>query len=181
MSPSHPVVILVVLARHLGPEPFDLAALALVAPVILAAPITHGLPDALIQRPDIEPIHLDSVFWLLTVAGIVISGLIWISAGLMADTFGEPQLEKLIHWTSVMVVFQAVAAVPAAVLKRQLNFQLFAVRTTVGTTVGGALGIALAVSGFGVWSLVGMQVARSVSSAASARASRPQPTNVSRA
>ncbi|TIL62421.1 MAG: lipopolysaccharide biosynthesis protein [Mesorhizobium sp.] len=152
--------VFVVLARHLGPEAFGLAALSMVVPVILAVPVTTGIPEALIQHPKIESLHFDSAFWLLAASGAVISGLIWMSAGLIAAAFGQPILEDLIRWSSVVVVIQALSSVPAAVLKRQLEFRLFALRTLAGTVVGGILGIVLAIGGFGVWSMIWMHLAK---------------------
>ncbi|SJM32197.1 Polysaccharide biosynthesis protein (fragment) [Mesorhizobium delmotii] len=119
--------VFVVLARHLGPEAFGLAALAMVVRKILAAPVTRGLPDANIQREEIDPIHLGSAFRLLAATGVAITALIWISAGAIAAAFDQPCLEALVKWTSAIVVIQAFGVVPAAVLKRQLNFRLFAV------------------------------------------------------
>ena len=154
--------VFVILVRHLGPEAFGLAALSLVAPVLLAVPVTKGLPEALIQRPEVEPIHFHSVFWLLVATGAVLSGLIWTFAGVIAEIFGQPVLKDLIRWTSLIVLIQSFAAVPIAILKRQLNFRLFALRTMLGTLVGGSVGVALAISGYGMWSVIWMQIAKAI-------------------
>jgi len=154
--------VFVVLARHLSPEAFGLAALSMVVPNIFAAPVTRGLPDAIIQRAEIEPIHLDSAFWLLISTGAVISTFIWMSAGMIAAAFEQPQLYALVKWTSAVVVIQAFNVVPAAILKRELSFRLFAVRTLTGSVVGGTLGVAMALAGFGVWSLVWMQLTKAI-------------------
>ncbi|HXV31595.1 MAG TPA: lipopolysaccharide biosynthesis protein [Sinorhizobium sp.] len=154
--------VFIVLARHLGPEAFGLATLAMVAPLILAGVVTRGIPDAIVQRPEIEPIHLDSAFWLLVATGATLSALIWMLAGVIAELFDEPLLEGLVHWTCIIVAVQSLAAVPSAILKRELNFRLFALRTLTGTIVGGTLGLALAIAGYGMWSLVWMQVAKAI-------------------
>lgn len=153
-------VIVVVLARQLDAEDFGLAALAMVAPIILAVPVTNGIPDALVQRPDLEPIHLDSAFWLLLGTGAVLTLLICAAAGPFAWLMGEPEIAPLARWASLVVVIQSIGSVPAAVLRRHLDFRLFALRTALGTAIGGTLGIALALTGHGVWSLVFMQVCK---------------------
>lgn len=154
--------VFVILARYLDPEAFGLAALAMVAPIILGVPVTRGLPDALIQRPVIEPIHLDSAFWLLTLLGAALSSLVWVFSRPIAVMFGQPLLADLVKWASFIILFQALAAVPCAVLKRQLEFRLLALRTFAGTGVGGAVGIGMAIHGYGVWSLLGMQIAKTL-------------------
>jgi O-antigen/teichoic acid export membrane protein len=153
-------VIVIVLARQLSAEEFGLAALAMVAPLIFAVAVTNGVPDALVQRPELEPIHLDSAFWLLTSVGLSLTLLIALAATPIARALDEPRLVELIRCTSVLVFLQSIGSVPSAVLRRNLDFRLFALRTTVGTAAGGTLGILLALTGHGVWSLVFMQVAR---------------------
>jgi O-antigen/teichoic acid export membrane protein len=154
--------VFIILARHLGPEEFGLATLAMIAPTILATVVTRGIPDALVQRAEIEPIHLDSAFWLLVATGATLSALIWAFAGVVAEAFGEPLLEDLVRWTGIIVVVQSLAAVPTAVLKRELNFRLFTLRTLTGTMVGGTVGLTMAIAGYGMWSLVLMQVAKAI-------------------
>lgn len=152
--------IVVILARQLGAEEFGLAALAMIAPIVLSVPVTSGVPEALIQRPHLEPEHLDSAFWLLASLGMTISTLIWLAATPIAWALDEPRLPELVRWASVIVVLQSLSSVPGAVLKRRLDFRLFAIRTTIGTAVGGTIGIALAMSGYGVWSLIFMQICK---------------------
>ena len=152
--------IIVILARQLGAEEFGLAALAMVMPAILAVPVINGVPDALVQRPHVDPMHLDSAFWLLVCVGLSLTTLIWLSAVPLAAMLHEPDLTELVRWTSIIVVLQSLGSVPGAVLKRELDFRLFALRTTAGTVVGGTLGIAMALSGYGVWSLVAMYIAK---------------------
>lgn len=158
--------VFIVLARLLGPEDFGLAALSMVAPLILAVPVTIGIPEALIQRKHLDPAYFDSNFWFLTTIGFILSLVIWLFAGVVAIIFNDPRLEELVRWTSVIVAIQGIAAIPIAILKRQLRFRVLTLRTLVGTFAGGVVGIVAALSGFGVWSLVWMQIVRSAFEAA---------------
>ncbi|MCG8443085.1 MAG: lipopolysaccharide biosynthesis protein [Caulobacterales bacterium] len=153
-------IVFALLARILGPETYGILALSMVAPLVLAVPVARGIPDALIQRPEVEDIHFDSAFWFLVTIGAAITAGIWAASGLIASLFDQPILKDVVRWTSLVVLIQSIAAVPAAVLKRKMMFRLFALRTLVGTMTGGAVGVALALSGAGVWSLVGMQLTK---------------------
>ncbi len=150
----------VILAQYLGPEALGLAALAAVAPGILCIPVVQGFPDALVQRPEVEREHLDSVFWLLLATGLGLSAGIYLAAPLVARFFGDPLLEDLVRWASPVVAIQSLTAVPTAILKRRLDFRLLAARTLAGTLVSAAVGIGMAITGFGVWSLIAMQLAK---------------------
>ncbi len=154
--------VFVILARLLGPDAIGLAALALVAPVILAVPVTCGIPDAIIQRSDIDPEHLDSAFWLLAGTGAGLSALVVLLGQPIANVFGQPLVAELMRGSGLIIFIQSLAGVPIAILKRQLNFRVLAMRTLVGTVASGAVGVGLALNGYGVWSLIWMQVAKSV-------------------
>ncbi len=66
------LLVFVILATLVGPEAFGLLALALALPAILAIPVQNGLPDALVQRREVDDDDLNSVFWLLMTAGVVL-------------------------------------------------------------------------------------------------------------
>jgi len=149
-----------VLAQYLDPHALGLAALAMVAPTIFCVPVVQGFPDALVQRPEVDREHFESVFWLLLAIGAGLTVLIFAAAPLVARFFGEPLLTELVRGASVIVVIQALSSVPAAILKRELNFRLLAFRTFCGTILSGGVGVAMAIAGFGVWSVIGMQIAR---------------------
>ncbi len=149
-----------VLAFFLDPKALGLGTVAVLPSIILSVLVTNGVPDAVIQRPRIEPIHLDSAFWFLTALGAALSALIWIGAGPFAAAFGQPIIENLVHWTSVIVIVQAVTAVQTAILRRNLDFRFLALRNLVGIVAAAALAMTMAVEGWGVWSLIALQVAR---------------------
>lgn len=156
-------VVFIILARLLGPSAIGLVALAMSAPTILSVPVAKGVPDALVQRKYLEDIHVDSAFWFLLGLGAAISALIWASADLIEAAFDQPGLDELVRWTSLIVIVNAFAAVPSAMLRRRLEFRQFALRTLLGAGVAGIVGLSMALQGFGVWSLVAMNLGRAAS------------------
>ena len=153
-------VVFVLLAHQVGPEELGLAALAMVVPVVLGVPITHGLPDAIIQRAELLSIHLNSAFWFLVASGLFLFGFIWVGSGIVAYGFDQPALTELVEWSAAVVIFHSIAAIPGAYLRRNLEFRLLALRTLAGTVISGLLGIALAYQGYGAWALVWMNLAK---------------------
>lgn len=156
------LIIFVLLAHFLGPEDFGLATLAMLPALISTIPLLNALPDALVQRADVDPLHLDSYFWFTFAIGLLISVTIWVCAGPIAAAFGQPLLVALIHWTGVIVVIQSLSIVPNGLLLRRLEFRLYALRNVVGISVGGVVGVWLAITGFGVWSLVWFQIVKAI-------------------
>ncbi len=135
------LTVFVILARYLGPDDFGIATLAMLPPLFLSVLVITGIPDALVQRREVTATHLDSAFWFLAGAGLMLSALIWAFAGPIAGAFGQPSLKEVVRWTSIIVAIQALAAVPTVVLKRELDFRVLAVSTLVATALSAALGI----------------------------------------
>jgi teichuronic acid exporter len=63
------LLVFLLLARLLQPADFGLVALASVFVVVLSTLSNQGFAQAIIQRQDLEPEHLDSAFWINTGIG----------------------------------------------------------------------------------------------------------------
>jgi len=153
--------IIIFLARLLDPKDFGIVAIATIIIASMKPFIAHGLGVAIAQRSKIEKEHLDSAFWSTFIVGGVLSLSIATSANWWATVFSEPKLSDILPWLSAGVVLISLTTVQEAILRRELNFKVYAIRTSIGKLIGGGIGIALAFYGFGVWSLVGRYLATS--------------------
>jgi O-antigen/teichoic acid export membrane protein len=143
-----------VLARLLEPEAFGLMALAMVFILIVQMLADQGFAAAIIQRPTLEPEHLDSAFWATVVLGAALGGLTILLAGPIASLFGEPRLAPVLRWLALGPPLMALTVVQHAILRRELRFASLTLRQTLAAAIGGLAGIGMALAGFGVWSLV---------------------------
>src|SRR3546814_13396158 len=66
-------VIFFVLARILGPEAYGLLGMAMIVVAFTQIFIVESVGEALIQRKDLEPGHLDAVFWLLLFMAVLLA------------------------------------------------------------------------------------------------------------
>lgn len=146
------------LARLLHPEAFGLVALAVVFIDFVALFLSYGLPEAIVQRHTLDQEHLDTAFWVILGAGIVLTLLGIASAGPVAALFKQPQLKSIIRWLSLSFFLRSLSQVQVAILRRQLALKIIATRSMVAGFVGGATAVIMALLGFGVWSLVGRQL-----------------------
>jgi len=156
------IVTFVVLSRLLAPEAFGLVALATAFTTFVEIFLDQGFSAAIVQRVELDPEHLDTAFWvniltglLMTVAGIAASGLI-------AQFFHEPRLASVLRWLSLTFMLSAFSSTQVAILQRRLAFRSLAMRSLAATAVGGVVGLSMAFAGFGVWSLVGQDLASGV-------------------
>lgn len=160
------MVVFVVLARLLEPKAFGLVALATVAISLMNIFVEQGFGQALIQRRDVQHLHLDTAFWSILVSGFALAGVLVLAAGPIAAALHEPGFAPVLRAMSATLPLTAISSVPQALFQRALAFRFLAERAILASFVGGAGGVAAAILGLGVWSLVVQILATSAAGAA---------------
>ncbi|VEP13838.1 Polysaccharide biosynthesis family protein [Hyella patelloides LEGE 07179] len=150
--------IFLVLARLLTPETFGLIALANVFLAFMQIFRQQGFAKALIQRENIEPEHLDAAFWSQVGFGILLMGVTFFSADLVANIFDQPKLISILKCLSLLFVINSFSHVHNAILEREFAFKIIALRSLLATIISGIVGISMAFAGYGVWSLVALNI-----------------------
>src|SRR5690606_4349507 len=163
-----------ILAAILNPATFGLMVMAMVWISFILMLIHHAtLP--IIQQPDLGNRHFSAAFWAMLAGAVTVALLILLGGGAVAALNRTPELADVLRALAPLVLLEATSAIPAAVLRRQMRFRALAVRGLVAEVAGGAVGISLALTGYGVWALVGQQYALSLVSAAMLWLARPWP------
>jgi len=151
-------VILPILAHLLGPEEYGLVATALIYIAFLEIFADQTFTTVIEQKQDLEPEHLDSLFWPFVGLGIVLTvGTIFL-APTIAGYFKEPKLTAVIRALSPGYLLLIGRGLQASLLRRELKIRPLAMAEMMSVIFGGAVGVTMAFSGFGVWSLVGQQL-----------------------
>ncbi len=150
------------LARLLEPEAFGLVALASVFLAFVQIFLNQGFAEAIVQREELEPEHLDTAFWVSLGMSIFLTLMSLSVAGFVAEGFNQPELTPIIRWLSLGFLLSAFNSVQQAIFRRNLAFKALALRSLVASIAGGTVGIFMAFSGYGVWSLVGQQLTNNV-------------------
>lgn len=152
----------IVLARLLGPEEFGIIGMALVFIGISNVLIDAGFTDALIQRKELSGSLLSSVFYLNILISLLLSFILFISAGPIADFYATPDVELVLQYLSVIPVINSFGIIHLALLMKKMKFRSLAIRTVLSTLISGIVGISLALSDFGLMSLVWQQISMSL-------------------
>lgn len=159
------LAIFLVMVRLLGPEEFGLIALALVFTSIGTELLGYSVSQVLVQRPELTDRLAATVFWLIAgLLGLLTLTLV-LTAPWIAALFGAPELASLLRWLCLAAIFHGLAAVPLALLSRELRFDVIAKRSLAMIVVGGAVGVALAARGLGAEALVALHLAQGLVSA----------------
>jgi O-antigen/teichoic acid export membrane protein len=153
------IVTFITLSRLLAPEAFGLVALASVFTVFIELFLDQGFSAAVVQRSELDREHLDTAFWVNLLTGIVLTIVVIAASGLIATFFEEPRLAPVLRWLSLTFILSALSSTQIAILQRNLAFKSMAARSLVATVIGGVVGIGMAFAGFGVWSIVGQNLA----------------------
>lgn len=146
--------VFLLLARLLGAKSFGLVALANVYIAFAEIFLEQGLADAIVQRKDIDKEHLDTAFWTSAIIGLFLVAISIIGSDAIAGIFREPEIAPIIRWLSLGIIINSFSGVQTALLRRDLNFKVLAVRTLAGTVISSIVGVVMALMGFGIWSLV---------------------------
>jgi O-antigen/teichoic acid export membrane protein len=148
-----------ILARLLAPE--DYGAITLILGVFLAIPgvlLNEGLSDMIVQREDLSDEHINAAFWINLAMALVFVAIAQVGAPLIAWYTKRPITESLFRWLSVTLIFTALSAIASAMYRRDLHYRRFAARTVASMLCASIVAIAMALMGYGVWSLVGLQL-----------------------
>ncbi|MCK8816308.1 lipopolysaccharide biosynthesis protein [Natroniella sulfidigena] len=154
-------LVTVVLARLLTPEDFGLVGIAGV--VIGFSKIFYqiGIGPALVQRSEVTEKHLRTGFIFSFILSLLISGIIVISAPLIAQFFQEERLISILRILSISFIIRSFSVVSSSLLNRRLKFDRLAQIDAIAYAIGYCLvGVVLGLLDFGVWALVGADLAK---------------------
>ena len=157
-SQAFSLIIFLLLARLLTPETFGLIALANVFLAFMQIFLEQGFAKALIQRENLEPEHLDAAFWSQVGCGVLLTAISFFSAGLVANFFDQPKLIPILQCLSSIFIVNSLSQVHNALLTRKFAFKIIAMRSLFATVISGIIGISMAFAGYGVWSLVVLNI-----------------------
>ena len=156
------ILVSMVLTRLLSPKEFGIVAIATIILNFLSIFSTMGLGPAIIQRKDLEQPDYNSIFSFSLYLGLGLFILLFMSAGLIANYYGNGQLVNIVRIISVNVFLVAVNVVPNALMYKNQRFKEIAKRTLVIQVITGPISIAAAYLGCGAYSLLISPVATAI-------------------
>lgn len=148
------MIIMLVLARVLGPSAFGIVTIAFVILGALTSLVDLGLGDILVRRLPQDQTDYDSAFWVVLAFSLVLAGGTVAAAGMLADILEQPLLPPLLWILAATLPLAALELIQGARMRAEMKFKPLALRTLAATAVGGVVGIGMAFGGAGYWSLL---------------------------
>lgn len=152
------LVIGIVLARLLFPEQFGLIAMLTIFIAVAQCFLDSGFGAALIQKPEITQTDNCTIFYFNIVVGVVAAGLLCLVAPWIAAFYNQPILTHLTRALSLTIVINSFGLIHNTILTKQINFKTQTKVSLIASITSGIIGVTMAVMGFGVWSLVVLQI-----------------------
>ncbi len=145
-----------VMARLLDPAAFGLLAMAMAALRFGSYFGQMGVGSALVQKEAVANVEIRAAFTSSALLGLVFFALFWVSGPLIGRLYSSSELVPIVRVMAVTLLVNNLAVTSQALLRRNLRFRILSIIDLVAY-VGGycVTGIAMALTGWGVWSLVG--------------------------
>lgn len=152
---------LTVVARFAGPEAFGLISLVWVVIGLVEQVLLGAIIDSTLSRTTISRRHYDTVFWAALAVSLAGAALIAGNARTIAHWLGgDPVLAELLIWRAPFLPLVTLIGTSQAMLIRDGQFKTQANIDMFANSVSAPVGIVLAMLGFGVWSLLVMDIMR---------------------
>ncbi|MBR2230190.1 MAG: lipopolysaccharide biosynthesis protein [Prevotella sp.] len=148
----------IVLARLLSPDDYGLLGLVGIVTVVCTALVNGGFTTALIRKKNATEEDYNTVFICNLTMSLLLYGVTFLCAPLIADFFSREELTPLVRVSSLGLIIGALGMVQQTRLTKRIDFKTQTKITLVASAVSGVVGIGMALAGFGVWALVGQQL-----------------------
>ena len=144
----------IALARLLDPRAFGLVAIATLVTMFLEPLKDLGTGAAIIQRKDLSGPVINVVFLVNVTLGILLSAIMFFSAGWLADVFNSTDAHHVLQIFALAPFASCFGQVHQALLRRDMRFQALAIMSVIVTVLVSVLSIGLALLGFGSTALI---------------------------
>lgn len=156
------LIVMLYLARLLGPEAFGLVGMLAVFIAISQTFVDSGFSSALIRHTERTEEDFSTTFYFNTVVGFLCYAILFVTAPYVAKFFGQPELISLLRVLGLTVIVNSFAIVQRAKLTIGMDFKTQAKASLMSVFVSCGVGIYLANMGYGVWALVGQTITNAV-------------------
>ncbi len=148
----------VLMARVLSPEDFGLMGMIYIFTAVASSLVDAGMTASLIRDPNPDNKDYSTVFYMNTCVSLCLYIIIFIFAPSISNFYSQPQLVSLIRVYSLIFIINSFSGVQHAINSRMLLFKKMTVLNLPAIIIGAIIGLLFVYNGYGVWSLIYMQL-----------------------
>jgi O-antigen/teichoic acid export membrane protein len=150
----------IVLARILLPREYGLVGMLAIFLSLSDALIDSGFSQALIQKQHLQRKDYSTVFILNIIFAGITYLILFSLAPYISAFFEEPQLVILTRILGIGLIIRSFIIVQQTIYFKSIDFKYLSRIQILTVLFSGAVAIPMALSGFGVWSLVGLTISQ---------------------
>jgi O-antigen/teichoic acid export membrane protein len=162
------IVLLFLTKQQLG-----VASLVVAIGTVIEAFDGLGTSAALVQAPSLSRLQLDSLFWFIGGAALLVAGMTLLAAPWIAALFGVAGMATYFIAVAIKQPLVAAAVIPLAIMNRDLQYERIAVINVCATLAAASTRLGLAVLGAGAWAIVAADAASGFYTLIGAMLARP--------
>ncbi len=152
-------LVAILLARLLTRAEYGTVGIIMIFITIANVIVQNGFSTALIQRQKADETDFSSVFYFSLGAAFLMYGILWGLAPWIGKFYGIRELSDIVRVLALVLFPGAVISVQTAWVSRQMEFKGLFLSTFAASVVSGMISVFMAYRGFGVWAMVGQQLA----------------------
>jgi len=160
------LAITILLARRLTPADFGIFGMAVIFTAFIGYFSEFGLTAGLIQRKEIDSLDIDSVFWISAALSCMLYALMFLGAPYISAFYDEPRLTLLVRVVFLGFLIMPFNFIPEVLQTKRLEYRKITAAELFSVLFSGIVAVSLACIGYGVWSLVWQNLAKTASRAA---------------
>ena len=150
----------IILARILSPADFGIIGMTAIFMTLSTSLVDSGFTGALTRKKDTVKADFDTVFYFNLAVSCLLYAVLFFCSPFIARFFREPILVPVIRILGISLVINAFGIVQKIILVRRIDFRTQAWISLVSSFAAAVAAVAMAFYGFGVWSLVVLQVGK---------------------
>lgn len=149
----------IILARVLLPEEFGLIGMLAVFMSLGNSLVDSGMSSSLIRTPDADERDFSSVFFINITVSVVVYFVLFFTSSHIANFFNQPILSEIVKVYCLSLIMKAISSIQYIRLTILMDFKTQTILRLPAFAISSVVGLVLAYKGYGVWSLVYMQLA----------------------
>lgn len=141
-------------ARLLSPDDFGCVGMLSIFIALSNVFIDGGFGSALIQRKNPTIVDYSTIFYWNILIAVFFYVILFFSAPYIAKFYNIEILSTLLRLLGLVLIINALAAIQANILRKNLQFKKLAVSYIIPSLLGAIVGVICAYNGCGVYSLI---------------------------
>lgn len=151
---------MIFIARVLGPKEFGLIGMIALFIAIGTSLVDSGLSSSIIRTKNADNSDFSTVFYLNLGMSFAVYLALFLLAPFIASFFEQSILVGVIRLYCISFIISAFTSIQLALLHRSMDFKRIMFCNTPSTIIGVVVAVVLSLKGYGVWSIVWMQLTK---------------------